>query len=128
MKSFSELFINKIVEYTFVTYEYEQTIYHQVMTSRFQFKTLSLKSQLSLGPSMMEQSGTFRLFMAGFLDFVFFQKEKLIKDLGTHRGEVLEVSGSSIITLFKTENEWQKTKPVPIPLPRASRNFPYVKF
>ena len=26
MKSFSELFINKIFEYTFVTFEYEQTI------------------------------------------------------------------------------------------------------
>ena len=33
----------------------------------------------------------------------------------------------SIITLFETENEWQKTKPIPIPLPRASRNFPDVK-
>ena len=30
-------------------------------------------------------------------------------------------------TLFETENEWQKTKLVPIPLPRASRNFPDVK-
>ena len=30
-------------------------------------------------------------------------------------------------TLFETENEWQKTEPVPIPLPRASRNFPDVK-
>ena len=33
----------------------------------------------------------------------------------------------SFITLFETENKWQKTKPVPIPLPRASRNFPDVK-
>ena len=30
-------------------------------------------------------------------------------------------------TLFENENEWQKTKPVPIPFPRASRNFPNVK-
>ena len=30
-----------------------------------------------------------------------------------------------IVTLF--ENEWQRTKPVPIPLPRACRNFPKVK-
>ena len=30
-------------------------------------------------------------------------------------------------TLFETENERQKTKSVPIPLPRASRNFPDVK-
>ena len=30
-------------------------------------------------------------------------------------------------TLFETENEWQKTEPVPIPLPRAFRNFPDVK-
>ena len=30
-------------------------------------------------------------------------------------------------TLFETENEWQKTEPVPIPLPRASRNFPDVE-
>ena len=25
--------------------------------------------------------------------------------------------------MFETENEWQKTEPVPIPLPRASRAF-----
>ena len=31
------------------------------------------------------------------------------------------------ITLFVTENECQKTKPVPIQLPRSSRNFPNVK-
>ena len=31
---------------------------------------------------------------------------------------------SSNNTLFETENEWQKTERVPIPLPRASRNFP----
>ena len=30
-------------------------------------------------------------------------------------------------TLFKTENDCQKTELVPIPLPRASRNFPRVK-
>ena len=30
---------------------------------------------------------------------------------------------SSNNTLFETENEWQKTEPVPIPLPRASRAF-----
>ena len=30
-------------------------------------------------------------------------------------------------TLFETENERQKTKPVPILFPRASRNFPDVK-
>ena len=29
--------------------------------------------------------------------------------------------------MFETENERQKTKPVPILLPRASRNFPDVK-
>ena len=27
------------------------------------------------------------------------------------------------ITLFEFENEWQKTEQVPIPLPRAPRNF-----
>ena len=32
-----------------------------------------------------------------------------------------------INTMFETENECQKTEPVPIPLPRASRNFPDVK-
>ena len=31
------------------------------------------------------------------------------------------------ITLFESENERQKIEPVPIPLPRASRNFPDVK-
>ena len=31
------------------------------------------------------------------------------------------------ITLFESENERQKIEPVPIPLPRASRNFPNVK-
>jgi hypothetical protein len=30
-------------------------------------------------------------------------------------------------TLFESENERQKIEPVPIPLPRASRNFPDVK-
>ena len=30
-------------------------------------------------------------------------------------------------TLFKNENEWQKTEPLPIQLPRAFRNFPIVK-
>ena len=34
---------------------------------------------------------------------------------------------SSQCTLFESENEWQKTKQVPIPLPRASKNFPDVK-
>jgi hypothetical protein len=29
--------------------------------------------------------------------------------------------------LFDSENERQKIEPVPIPLPRASRNFPDVK-
>ena len=32
-----------------------------------------------------------------------------------------------MVTLFEIENEWQKTEPVPISLPRASRNFPNVK-
>ena len=31
------------------------------------------------------------------------------------------------LTLFESENERQKIEPVPIPLPRASRNFPDVK-
>ena len=30
-------------------------------------------------------------------------------------------------TLFESENERQKIEPVPIPLPRVSRNFPDVK-
>jgi hypothetical protein len=30
-------------------------------------------------------------------------------------------------TLFESENERQKIEPVPIPIPRASRNFPDVK-
>ena len=30
-------------------------------------------------------------------------------------------------TLFESENERQKIEPVPIPLPRASRNFPDFK-
>ena len=29
-----------------------------------------------------------------------------------------------VSTLFETENDWQKTEPVPISLPRASKNFP----
>ena len=29
--------------------------------------------------------------------------------------------------MFENKNEWQKTKPVPIPFPRASRNFPNAK-
>ena len=34
---------------------------------------------------------------------------------------------TNVAALFETENEWQKTEPVSIPLPRASRNFPDVK-
>ena len=34
---------------------------------------------------------------------------------------------ATIITLFESENERQKIKPVPILLPRASRKFPDVK-
>ena len=34
---------------------------------------------------------------------------------------------NNLLTLFETENESQKTKPVPIIVPRASRNFPDVK-
>jgi hypothetical protein len=43
--------------------------------------------------------------------------------------EKLSSRKSSIIvlTLFKSENEWQKTEQVPIPLLMASRNFPNVK-
>ena len=32
-----------------------------------------------------------------------------------------------MVTLFEIENEWQKTEPVPIPIPRVSRNFPNVQ-
>ena len=32
--------------------------------------------------------------------------------------------GVRVNTLFETENEWLKNKPVPISLPRSSRNFP----
>ena len=41
--------------------------------------------------------------------------------LYTSRGELAP------ITLFESENERQKIEPVPIPVPRASRNFPNVK-
>ena len=34
---------------------------------------------------------------------------------------------SSHSTLFENENERKKTKPVTIPLPRPSRNFPDIK-
>jgi hypothetical protein len=40
-------------------------------------------------------------------------------------GDLITVPTTAI--LFETENERQKTKLVPIPLPRASRNFPDVK-
>ena len=32
-----------------------------------------------------------------------------------------------LVETVETENEWQKTEPVPIQLPRASMNFPDVK-
>ena len=41
--------------------------------------------------------------------------------LYTSRGELAP------ITLFESENERQKIEPVPISLPKASRNFPDVK-
>ena len=34
---------------------------------------------------------------------------------------------SNYFTLFESENEWQKIEQVPLPLPRASRNFHNVK-
>ena len=44
------------------------------------------------------------------------------------QNEAIEQRYTEILfTLFKNENEWQKTEPVPIPLPRAFRNFFDVK-
>ena len=39
----------------------------------------------------------------------------------------LTAAKQSRYTLFESENKRQKIEPVPIPLPRASRNFPDVK-
>ena len=41
--------------------------------------------------------------------------------------EVVQNTDLNIFTLFESGNERQKIEPVPIPLPRASRNFPDVK-
>ena len=40
---------------------------------------------------------------------------------------IASAKGRMHLTLFEGENERQKIEPVPIPLPRASRNFPDVK-
>ena len=40
---------------------------------------------------------------------------------------VLKIVRFWLNTLFESENKRQKIEPVPIPLPRASRNFPDVK-
>ena len=48
----------------------------------------------------------------------------------TAKGSKLVLSNLTsalVFTLFESENERQKIEPVPIPLPRASRNFPDVK-
>ena len=50
----------------------------------------------------------------------------------THYGCLCQFSVKILIqiikcTLFEIENKRQKIEPVPIPLPRASRNFPDVK-
>ena len=42
-------------------------------------------------------------------------------------GYILCQGGHQACTLFESENERQKIEPVPIPFPRASRNFPNVK-
>ena len=41
--------------------------------------------------------------------------------------KAIESENIYFVTLFETENERQKTKPVPNPLPRASSNFADVK-
>ena len=40
---------------------------------------------------------------------------------------LVQIFMRKIFTLFESENERQKIEPVPIPLPRNSRNFPDVK-
>ena len=48
------------------------------------------------------------------------------KIIVTYLGEAL-LNHQSAFILFESENERQKIEPVPIPLPRAFRNFPDVK-
>ena len=50
-----------------------------------------------------------------------FEKNVFLLSLGCKQNKM------KAITLFENEDEWQETKPVPIPLPKASRNFYNVK-
>ena len=50
-----------------------------------------------------------------------------LKRQGSRRKIFNSVPITGLYTVFQKENEWQKTEPVPIPLPRASRNYPDVK-
>ena len=50
-----------------------------------------------------------------------FEKNVYLLSLGCKQNKM------KAITLFENGDEWQKTKPVPIPLPKASRNFYNVK-
>ena len=68
-----------------------------------------------------------------YSSLLFFLEEALVLQLvfllesGSNLRVTYILSILCYITFFGTENEWQKTKPVPISLPRASRNFPDVK-
>ena len=55
------------------------------------------------------------------------KNKKEIEDFLEETVLILVLPKFSGRTMFKNENERQKTKQVPIPLPRASRNFPDVK-
>ena len=57
---------------------------------------------------------------------MFFENHELFAS--THESlESIQTQLHNGVTLFESENERQKIEPVPIPVPRASRNLPDVK-
>ena len=92
--------------------------------------------QLPGGPSMMSKTDTsmvLKLYLRkmkmqrhGSSTFFAFNESYFHLDWKPFRRQS-RYNRVCLSTLFRTENEWQKTKLVPIPLPRASRNFPDVK-
>ena len=62
--------------------------------------------------------------------YFLFLSQNLIKPIAKLKTKTLNNARPSFLdlnTLFESENKRQKIEPVPIPLPRASRNFPDVK-
>ena len=95
--------------------------------SKLSFRAYTFPQMWQSKVVLPSQWATWRL-RADFpeIHFFFFWKMKMISYWTENH---FFVCSTVVIeyTLFESENEWQKTKPVLILLPRPSRNFPNVK-